>query len=109
MPCRERKAIGIGFPVDGDGDGWCKMLTGAEGLPHGVVGLMVATCVKSASEARPVPPITAMWTGSFYSGSALSREVRHVVLTIVVVCYAGHFAMTEADIPTDEFDVCFPT
>ena len=62
MPWRDRKAIGIGLPVDGDG--WWRTDIGAEGDPHGVVGLMLATWVKSAREARPVPPMTAMWMGS---------------------------------------------
>lgn len=36
--------MGIGLPVDGDG--WCRTDMGAEGVPQGVVGLIVATCVK---------------------------------------------------------------
>lgn len=37
---------------------------GDDGAPHGVSGLRVATCVKSANDWRPVPPMTAMPTGS---------------------------------------------
>ena len=54
--------MGIGLPVDGDG--WWRTVIGAEGRPHGVVGLMLATCVKSARDARPVPPMTAIRIGS---------------------------------------------
>ncbi len=61
-PWRERKAIGIGLPVVGDGC-WSTAI-GDEGVPHGVVGLRLATCVKSARELRPVPPITPIVMGS---------------------------------------------
>lgn len=40
------------------------MEIGDEGAPQGVVGWRDATGVKFASSLRPVPPITAMRTGS---------------------------------------------
>ena len=40
-PCREINAIGKGLPVDGDG--WWRIDIGEEGVPHGVVGVRVAT------------------------------------------------------------------
>jgi hypothetical protein len=43
-PWRERKATAIGLPVEGDG--WWRIEIGDEGVPHGVVGLRVATWVK---------------------------------------------------------------
>ena len=54
--------MGIGLFMDREG--WWRTAIGDEGAPHGVSGLMLATWVKSASEARPVPPITAMRMGS---------------------------------------------
>lgn len=38
---------------------------GAEGEPHGVSILTVATCVNAARDPRPVPPITATRIGSY--------------------------------------------
>ena len=52
----------MGLPVEGEG--WWRTEMGEEGAPQGVEGEMIATWVKSAREARPVPPITAMWIGS---------------------------------------------
>ena len=57
-PWRERKAIGIGLPVVGEG--WCRTLMGEEGVPQGVDMFRFATWVKSARDWRPVPPMTAM-------------------------------------------------
>ena len=37
---------------------------GEEGGPQGVLGVIVAASVKLGREEMPVPPITAMWTGS---------------------------------------------
>ena len=54
------KAMGIGFPVVGDG--CSKMLMWEEGVPQGVVGVRVAAWWKLGSVERPVPPITAMRT-----------------------------------------------
>ena len=54
--------MGIGFPVDGEG--WCKILIGEEGKPHGVEGRIVVTGWKPGSDCRPVPPITAIETGA---------------------------------------------
>lgn len=34
----------MGLPVEGEG--WWRMEIGEEGVPHGVVGFNVATCVK---------------------------------------------------------------
>ena len=42
------KAIGNGSPVEGDG--WCRIDIGEEGVPQGVVGVRVATWVKSARD-----------------------------------------------------------
>ena len=56
MPWRARKATGT--PL-------CRaMRMGDEGKPHGVSGLTVATGSKPGMWLRPVPPMTAMWTGS---------------------------------------------
>lgn len=55
--------MGMGLPDVGEGC-W-RTAIGEEGEPQGVVGLRLATCVKPASELRPVPPITAMWIGSW--------------------------------------------
>lgn len=52
----------MGFPVEGEG--WCRMEIGEDGVPHGVVGLRVATCVKCGRDCNPVPPMTAIETGS---------------------------------------------
>lgn len=54
--------MGMGSPVVGEG--WCRMEMGEEGWPHGVLRLRVAAWVKFGSDCRPVPPMTAMWTGS---------------------------------------------
>ena len=50
--------MGMGFPDEGDV--WCRIEMGEEGIPQGVDGLRVATWVKSGRVCRPVPPITAM-------------------------------------------------
>lgn len=62
MPWRARKAIGIGLPVDGDG--CSEMVIGLDGVPQGVGMSSDATGEKLGSDSRPVPPITAMCTGS---------------------------------------------
>ena len=54
--------MGMGLPVEGDG--WWRTEIGADGEPQGVSTLTLATCVKSAREARPVPPMTAIRMGS---------------------------------------------
>lgn len=56
------KATAIGLPVEGEG--WCRIEIGDEGVPHGVEGLRDATCVKCGSDCNPVPPMTAIETGS---------------------------------------------
>lgn len=61
-PWRERKAMGMGLPVEGEG--WCRMEIGDDGSPHGVSTLSVAARVKPGSDWMPVPPMTAMWTGA---------------------------------------------
>jgi hypothetical protein len=58
----------MGLPVVGEG--CCRMEMGLDGVPHGVVGWRVATCVKPGRDCRPVPPMTAMGTGS----GIVSRE-----------------------------------
>lgn len=50
-PCRERKAIGIG--LEEVGEGWCRIWMGEEGVPQGVVTLMVATRSKCGSFSIP--------------------------------------------------------
>lgn len=70
-PWRLMKATGIGAPLVGDG--WCRMEIGDDGAPQGVVGFRVATWVKWGRDWRPVPPMTAMWTGS---GSLSVSSVR---------------------------------
>lgn len=45
---------------------WCRIVIGDDGLPHGVVMSRDATCLKSGSSRRPVPPMIAMRTGSGY-------------------------------------------
>lgn len=52
----------MGLPVAGEG--WCRIEIGEDGVPHGVVGLSVATCVKCGRDCNPVPPMTAIETGS---------------------------------------------
>jgi len=74
-------------------------LIGAEGEPHGVVGVIVATCVKSAKEASPVPPMTAMRIGSVEKVSLGHYEMRPVVSTIVAISYARHSAMANMYLP----------
>ena len=66
--------MGTGFPVDDDG--WWSTFIGAEEEPHGVSAATVATCVKPARELSPVPPMTAMLTGSGMNelGLALSTD-----------------------------------
>jgi len=54
--------MGMGLPVVGEG--WCRMEIGEEGVPQGVLRVSVAARVKLGSVCRPVPPITAIWTGS---------------------------------------------
>ena len=57
------------------------MVTGEEGLPQGVVGVMWAARTKSGSCERPVPPITAIRTGSDRKESVMSRyDNRHCLL-----------------------------
>lgn len=41
VPWRERKAMGIGLPLEGEG--WWRTLIGAEGAPQGVDGVTLAT------------------------------------------------------------------
>jgi hypothetical protein len=60
-------AIGIGLPVVGDG--WCRMEIGEDGDPQGVCTFRVAASENPGSDWIPVPPITAMWTGSMDSMS----------------------------------------
>ena len=43
------------------------MVIGDEGLPHGVETDREATWMKPGSSRRPVPPMTAMRTGSIHS------------------------------------------
>lgn len=54
--------MGLGFPVDGEG--WWRMVMGDEGAPQGVEMVREATFWKPGSSRRPVPPMTAMRTGS---------------------------------------------
>jgi hypothetical protein len=54
--------MGMGAPVVGEGC-W-RMEIGDEGEPQGVEGERVAARVKFGRLWRPVPPITAMRTGS---------------------------------------------
>lgn len=63
VPWRERKAMGIGLPVDGDG--WWRTVMGEEVAPQGVSTLRFATGVKEGRLWRPVPPMTAMGIGSW--------------------------------------------
>jgi hypothetical protein len=55
VPWRERKAMGTEL--------WERMVMGEEGVPQGVEGVREATGVKPSRCWRPVPPMTAMWTG----------------------------------------------
>lgn len=82
----------MGLPVEGDG--WWRIDIGEEGVPHGVVGLRDATCVKLGKDCNPVPPITAIETGSGGTFLLVDREwlKGHVTFTIVVVRDVGHFA-----------------
>lgn len=50
------------MPVEGEG--CCRMEIGDEGAPQGVGTSRVAARVKPERAWMPVPPITAMWTGS---------------------------------------------
>lgn len=59
-PWRARKAMGVEL--------WVRMRIGEEGAPQGVVGVREATGVKPGREERPVPPMTAMRTGSGEKG-----------------------------------------
>lgn len=54
--------MGIGLPVEGEGC-W-RMEIGEDGAPQGVSILRVAARVKEGRDWMPVPPITAMCTGS---------------------------------------------
>jgi len=54
--------MGVGLPVEGEG--CCRMEIGDEGAPQGVGTSRVAARVKPERAWMPVPPITAMWTGS---------------------------------------------
>lgn len=52
---------------------------GDDGLPHGVKGSTVAAGVKPGRDWRPVPPMTAIRTGSWkgeLSGGMVGRSVR---------------------------------
>jgi hypothetical protein len=62
-PWRARKAMGIGrLPAEGE---WCtRMEMGEEGRPQGVGIVRVAATVKPGRCWIPVPPMTAMRTGS---------------------------------------------
>lgn len=90
-PCLDKKAIGMDLPVEGDG--WCSTAIGEDGAPQGVEGLILATCVKSAREARPVPPMTAMCIGSVSFLSVYGCSGRGEILTVVVICYVRHLAV----------------
>jgi hypothetical protein len=54
----------MGAPVVGEGC-W-RMEMGEDGVPQGVLGVSVATCVKPGRDWRPVPPMTAMGTGAVF-------------------------------------------
>lgn len=80
-PCRERKAMGMGAPLP-VGEGWCRMVMGEEGEPQGVGTSRVAARVKPGRLWSPVPPMTAMRTGSaWWKGS--SRQQRGVTVKCV--------------------------
>ncbi len=103
----------MGSPVVGEG---CSRITiGEEGTPHGVVTGMDATCVKSGSAARPVPPITPMRTFPAVSGQ--SREMcmasKHIEGSIGYVpyhckslakppCFSSEQLGTKKSLPTTE-------
>lgn len=56
--------MGTDLEVEEVEEGWCSaMVMGEEGVPQGVVMWRAATGVKPGRVSRPVPPITAMWTG----------------------------------------------
>jgi hypothetical protein len=61
-PCRLRNATGTSFPLVEQV--WWRIVIGEDGVPHGVETERHATWVKLGSSLRPVPPMTAMWTGS---------------------------------------------
>jgi hypothetical protein len=74
MPWRAMKAIGVGLPLVGEGC-W-RMETAEDGLPHGVSRSTEATLVKCGRFSIPVPPMTAMRTGSGPMSALLGlREV----------------------------------
>jgi len=54
--------MGIGLPVVGEG--WWRIDIGEDGDPHGVSMLSVAARVKLGRAWMPVPPMTAIRTGS---------------------------------------------
>lgn len=73
-PCRDRNAIGLGFGlsfgvlvVDVE-EGVCvRIWMGPLGDPQGVEGATVAVGVKDGKDCKPVPPMTAIRTGSVFS------------------------------------------
>lgn len=74
------------------------MEIGEEGLPHGVEIDNEATWVKPGSSRRPVPPITAIRTGSIdreANRQSWSRDLPSgsgvVLLTLVGVWESSHF------------------
>lgn len=76
-PWRETKAIGTGFASDEDDGVWCRIEIGEEGFPHGVEMFSSATGVKPGRLDRPVPPMTAIRTGSsIHVSAALRVETR---------------------------------
>lgn len=54
--------MGMGLPEVGEGC-W-RMLMGDDGLPQGVSTSKVAARVNPGRDEMPVPPMTAIWTGS---------------------------------------------
>lgn len=54
--------MGMGLPVEGEG--WWRIEIGEDGVPHGVSTFRVAASVKFSRAWMPVPPITAILTGS---------------------------------------------
>lgn len=92
-PCRLRKATATTLPLCAHW--WCRMVIGEEGLPHGVEMDKEATWVKPGSSRRPVPPMTAIRTGStpIKSGRQPLGPGSGVqgVLTLVGVRKRSHF------------------
>ena len=74
---------------------------GADGWPHGVSGLTVATGWYPSSFWRPVPPMTAMWTGPGGGESESSRELVDEGFTIEMgreVCHGENCSREVATI-----------